>query len=132
MESEKMKKLLLSLALSFFCCEQALAKTYTVTAFCQCKKCCGPNARGITASGHKIRHGDRFVAADRSIPFNTMIVVPGYNHGRPVPVLDRGSKIKGNRLDVYFDNHSAAKKWGVKKLNIRIEKWKLLKVQIKI
>jgi len=112
------------LIVSFSGCEQVLAKTYTVTAYCACKVCCGPNAKGITASGHHIRLKDRFVAADRSIPFGTKIIVPGYNHGRPVPVLDRGTKIKGDRLDVFFDSHSEAKKWGVRTVRVRVLSYK--------
>jgi len=88
---------------------------YKVTAYCPCAKCCGEYADGYTANGHKIRPGDKFVAADRSIPFGTMLAMPGY--GR-VPVLDRGGAIKGKRLDVYFPTHKAALRWGVKHLEI--------------
>src|SRR5687768_8021204 len=62
-----------------------------VTAYCACKKCCGPKARGITASGKRVTHNDgKFVAADTTIlPFNTKIIIPGYASNRPVEVLDR-------------------------------------------
>ena len=84
-----------------------------VTAYCPCPECCGPDARGITASGRPVSaNGERFVAADRDIPFGTMLVIPGYNDGRPVEVLDRGGAIKGNRLDVYFPTHAEARRWG--------------------
>jgi len=85
------------------------------TAYCPCKICCGPKACGVTASGHKIRPGDKFVAADKSIPFGTLITVPGYNNGKPVPVLDRGGAIKGDHYDVFFPTHKEALKWGVRK-----------------
>ena len=29
-------------------------KTMTITYYCSCTKCCGPNAKGITASGKKV------------------------------------------------------------------------------
>ena len=35
------------------------------------------------------------------LPFGTVISIPGYNSTKPVPVLDRGGKIKGNRHLVY-------------------------------
>lgn len=93
--------------------------TYIVTAYCPCPKCCGKYGWGYrTASGHKIQKGDRLVAADRSVPFGTMLLIPGYNHNKPVPVLDRGGAIKGKRIDVYFDTHQEAKEWGVRKLKI--------------
>ena len=90
-----------------------------VTAYCPCTECCGPNARGITASGRPVSaNGGRFVAADRSIPFGTMLLVPGYNDGRPVEVLDRGGAIKGDHLDVFFPTHEEAKRWGVRRLAV--------------
>ena len=88
-----------------------------VTAYCPCTECCGPNAVGITASGKPVSaNGQRFVAADRSVPFGTMLTIPGYTGGRPVEVLDRGGAIRGNRLDVYFPTHREARQWGVRKL----------------
>lgn len=85
-----------------------------VTAYCACTKCCGPRARGITASGKRVSYnGGRFVAADtRLLKFNTKLLVPGYANGRPVEVIDRGGAIKGNKLDVYFDSHQEARRWG--------------------
>lgn len=91
-----------------------------VTAYCPCSKCCGKWADGITASGHKIAPGDKLVAADRSIPFGTMIVIPGYNDNKPVPVLDRGGVIKGNKLDVYFDTHQEALNWGRQHITVKV------------
>jgi 3D (Asp-Asp-Asp) domain-containing protein len=85
-----------------------------VTAYCACKKCCGPRAQGLTASGRRIDYnGGRFVAADtRLLKFNTKLLVPGYAAGQPVEVIDRGGAIKGNKLDVFFDSHDQARKWG--------------------
>jgi 3D (Asp-Asp-Asp) domain-containing protein len=84
-----------------------------VTAYCPCKRCCGPRAQGLTASGRPVSvNGGRFVAADRSLSFNTKLLVPGYADGQAVPVLDRGGAIKGNKLDVYFPTHEQAKQWG--------------------
>ena len=85
-----------------------------VTAYCACTKCCGPRARGLTASGKPVSYnGGRFVAADtRLLKFNTKLLVPGYAGGRPVEVLDRGGAIKGNKLDVFFDSHQEARRWG--------------------
>jgi 3D (Asp-Asp-Asp) domain-containing protein len=85
-----------------------------VTAYCPCKKCCGPRAQGITASGRPVSHnGGRFVAADTKVlAFNTRLVIPGYADGATVPVIDRGGAIKGRKLDVYFPTHEQAKHWG--------------------
>jgi 3D (Asp-Asp-Asp) domain-containing protein len=91
-----------------------------VTAYCACPKCCGKNAKGITACNYKIKDGDSIVAADRKYPFGSEMIVPGYNGGKPVEVLDRGGLIKGNRLDVFFPSHEEALKWGVKYLDVKI------------
>jgi len=93
-----------------------ITKTYRVSAYCPCEKCCGIFADGITANGHKIKPGDRFVAASKDIPFGTILNIPGYGK---VPVWDRGGAIKGNRLDVYFDTHQEALNWGVKILEVK-------------
>lgn len=84
-----------------------------VTAYCPCTKCCGPKAQGITASGKLISYNaGRFVAADRSMPFGTKLIIPGYHNAKPVEVLDRGGAIKGNKLDVFFPTHKEALQWG--------------------
>ena len=91
-----------------------------VTAYCPCSKCCGEYADGITASGHKIQPGDTFVAADKRYSFGTEMIVPGYDDGRAVKVLDRGGAIKGNRLDVFFHSHQQALEWGVQYLDVQV------------
>jgi 3D (Asp-Asp-Asp) domain-containing protein len=84
-----------------------------VTAYCPCTKCCGPHASGTTASGKSVDYNTgRFVAADTALlPFGSKVIVPGYTQG-PVEVIDRGSAIKGNRLDVFFPTHEQAMSWG--------------------
>jgi 3D (Asp-Asp-Asp) domain-containing protein len=92
-----------------------------VTAYCPCDICCGPKAMGITASGRPVAADNgRFVAADPVLAFGTRLVVPGYNRGRPVRVLDRGGAIRGLSLDVYFDSHERAREWGVRWLPVAI------------
>jgi 3D (Asp-Asp-Asp) domain-containing protein len=92
-----------------------------VTAYCTCPRCCGKNARGLTANMHKVRSGDVFVAADKRHSFGTEMIIPGYNHDRPVEVKDRGGLIKGNRLDVFYNNHRVAKKWGTRYLDVLVK-----------
>jgi len=91
-----------------------------VTAYCACEQCCGEYADGQTASGHNIQPGDAFVAADKQYPFGTKMVIEGYNNDQPVKVLDRGGAIKANRLDVFFDMHQEALKWGVKYIDVKV------------
>jgi 3D (Asp-Asp-Asp) domain-containing protein len=92
-----------------------------VTAYCACTHCCGKFAAGLTANMHRVRRGDVFVAADKRVPFGTEMVIPVYTQERPVEVKDRGRLIKGNRLDVFFNNHKVAKKWGTKYLDVLVK-----------
>jgi 3D (Asp-Asp-Asp) domain-containing protein len=92
-----------------------------VTAYCPCEICCGPLAAGITASGHRVNVDQgKFVAADPVLAFGTRLVIPGYNEGQAVRVLDRGGAIRGRSLDVYFDDHEVARQWGVRYLPVAI------------
>lgn len=91
-----------------------------VTGYCPCSKCCGEYSDGITASGHKIRPGDTFVAADKRFSFGTEMVIEGYGNSRPVKVLDRGGAIKGNKLDAFFHTHQQALEWGVRYIDVKV------------
>lgn len=88
---------------------------FLVSAYCPGECCCGDYADGITASGWKINIGDKFCAADPMIPFLKVLDIEGYG---AVPVLDRGGKIKGNKLDVFFWTHEEALEWGVQEIEI--------------
>ena len=93
-----------------------------VTAYCPCEKCCGKHARGVTASGKPVTYnGGRFVAADTGrLPFGSMIAIPNYHGGEVVEVIDRGGAIKGDKIDVFFPSHEAARQWGRQRLPVQI------------
>jgi len=93
-----------------------------VTAYCPCPKCCGQYSDGVTACGHKIQPGDVFVAADKRYSFRTKMIIPRYNDGQPVKVLDRGGAIQGDRLDVFFASHQEALEWGVRYLDVKVHR----------
>ena len=84
-------------------------KTFKVTGYCPCKKCCG-KTDGITASGKKAT-ANHTVAAPKEYAFGTRIVLNGYG---TFYVEDRGGAIKGNRIDRFFNTHQQALNWGVK------------------
>ena len=112
----------------------------TVTAYCSCRKCCGwkrsiwncclfpvyssgPSKGkrkkvGITSDGTKAKKGT--IAADISkYPYGTEMYVPGYGWG---VVHDRGKAIKDNHIDIFFDSHKKALRWGRKELYVTILK----------
>lgn len=92
----------------------ATAGTYKVTAYCACSKCCGKST-GITASGKRATAG-RTIAAPSTFAFGTKLKI-----GDNVYVVeDRGGAIKGNRIDIYMNSHSAALQWGSRYMNVEI------------
>ena len=93
---------------------------YTVTAYCCCKKCCGKDTThplyGITASGTKAVEG-RTIAVDPSlIPLGTTV----YLNGRPYIAEDTGSAIKGNKIDLFINNHQRAQEFGVQEMEVKL------------
>jgi 3D (Asp-Asp-Asp) domain-containing protein len=108
-----------------------------VTGYCNCGKCCsweyawfglgrpvvssGQNKGrakqiGRTSSGAEARHGT--LAADTArYPYGTLVEVPGYGLGR---VEDTGSAIRGDHLDLWFDDHEKARQWGRQRKLVKI------------
>lgn len=84
--------------------------TAVITAYCSCKVCCGPNAKGITANGNRPIQGVT-IAASRSLPFGTKVVT---SYG-VYEVQDRLAKRYDSRFDIYFDSHEKAKQFGIKR-----------------
>lgn len=89
----------------------------TITAYCACTLCCGPNATGLTASGTRPIQGIT-VAAPRSIPFGTRVYISGV--GWRV-VQDRTARRYDGRYDVYHNSHRAAINYGKQKRTITIK-----------
>ena len=69
-----------------------------------------------TSSGTKPTYGT--VAVDPSvIPMGTRLYIEGYGYAT---ALDRGSSIRGNRIDVFLETSGEAYCWGVKRVRIYI------------
>lgn len=88
---------------------------FTVTAYCPCEKCCGAYANGYTASGAKATQGVTIAADPDVLPMGTEIELDGHRY----TVQDTGGAIAGNRLDLYFDSHEDALRWGVREKTVR-------------
>ena len=85
------------------------------SAYCACVKCCG-KTNGITASGTKATAG-RTIAAPKNYAFGTKIEIAGMG---TYIVEDRGGAITGNKIDIYFDSHAEALKFGRRNLQIKV------------
>ena len=75
---------------------------------------------GITATGFDLRSNPnaKIIAVDpRVIPLGSKVYVEGYGYAI---AADKGSAIKGNKIDVFFANKSKAYQWGNRKVKIRI------------
>lgn len=87
---------------------------FRLTAYCPCAKCCGKWANGITATGTTSTEG-RTIAVDPAlIPYGATVTVyfaDGTSH--TYTAEDCGGAIKENRIDVFFDDHQAAREFGV-------------------
>jgi 3D (Asp-Asp-Asp) domain-containing protein len=95
-------------------------KTMTVvaTAYCDCESCCGKWADGITASGVRAKP-NHTIAVDRNIiPLGTEVII----NGNTYVAEDTGSAIKGKRIDIYFDSHSEALRFGRQTIEIEVLK----------
>lgn len=88
--------------------QQSLTEEYIITAYCPCVKCCG-KMDGITATGTKAMQGRTIAVDPKKIPYGTKIQIDGVG----VRIAeDCGGAIKGNRIDLYFNTHQEALRWG--------------------
>ena len=76
--------------------------SFSITYYCPCEKCCDV-ANRPTASGVMPTAG-RTVAADKSIPFGTRLIIDGHEY----VVEDRGGLVTGNHIDIYCSSHEEA------------------------
>jgi 3D (Asp-Asp-Asp) domain-containing protein len=113
-----------------------LRHRYLITAYCDCPICINvPEFRdGKFASLRPIYWGG--VAADKSVPFGSdMELVPVtlrdwlavwnlLGDRRHFTVEDRGGKIRGRHIDIFFSQshggHQAAVHWGVRRMRVKI------------
>ena len=96
---------------------------YIATAYCPCEKCCGkyaknrPNGIVYTGSGEIAEEGVTIAADWEVLPPGTEVEIDGI--GTRI-VQDKGSAIKGNRIDIYFESHQKALDFGVQEVQLRI------------
>ena len=83
---------------------------FKITHYCACKKCCGENAQGITASGKRVQEGKTIAVDTKVIKMGSKVLIDGYGE---YEAQDTGSAIKGNIIDVYVADHNQALKMGV-------------------
>ena len=94
--------------------------SFKLTAYCSCEICCSTwaNNRPVDKNGNEIIYGaigeelteGYSIAVDPSvIPYRTEVIINGHTY----KAQDCGGAIKGNRIDVYCDDHQTALNFGV-------------------
>lgn len=88
---------------------------FKLTAYCPCSKCCGqwannrPNGIVYGATGEELKEGYSIAVDPTVISYGTEVIINGSTY----KAQDCGGAIKGNRIDVYFNNHQDALNFGV-------------------
>ena len=92
------------------------ADEFSVTAYCPCSACCGSWSDGLTASG--IPAGPGIVATDPDvIPLGSTVIIDGTEY----LAADTGGSIKGSRIDICMESHTAALAFGVQEKKVWVE-----------
>lgn len=88
---------------------------FVITAYCTCKICCGIYSGGNRTASGTVPTTNRTLAVDTDvIPFKTKLVI----NGQIYVAEDRGSAIKGKRIDMFFYTHKEATQWGRKTIEV--------------
>ena len=87
---------------------------FTATAYCACFECCGKTDK-VTASGKRATANHTIAVDTDVIPFDTVVEIQGMG---TYVAEDKGKKIKENKIDIYFDDHQEADKFGRQKVKI--------------
>lgn len=88
---------------------------FKLTAYCSCEECCGewannrPNGIVYGAIGEELKEGYSIAVDPDVIQYRTEVII----NGKTYKAQDCGGGIKGNEIDIYFDNHKDALEFGV-------------------
>ena len=86
---------------------------FEVTGYCGCEKCCGlkgglTKAEKIPKAGHTIAADPEVLPMGSKVEINDIVYV----------VEDTGKLVKGTVIDIYFNTHEEAVRFGRQKINV--------------
>jgi 3D (Asp-Asp-Asp) domain-containing protein len=94
---------------------------FRISFYCTCPKCCKKWSKfKRTAIGTKADYRRNIIAVDpRVIPMRSDVFIDGLGW---FTAEDKGSKIKGRRIDVLVRSHKQATKLGIQRRHVELEK----------
>jgi 3D (Asp-Asp-Asp) domain-containing protein len=96
---------------------KARYKTITckLTAYCPCRQCSGGYGTR-TATGTRCKAG-RTIAVDRhKIKLGSKVIINNHTY----KAEDVGGGVRGNHIDIYFNNHRQTTRFGVKYRRVKV------------
>lgn len=90
---------------------------FKLTHYCACELCCDVET-GITATGAPVIEGRTIAVDPKVIPYGTKVII----NGHIFTAEDCGGAIKGNRIDIYVNEHAKANALGVKYADVYLLK----------
>lgn len=88
---------------------------YTISHYCDCPICTKTAKGSKTATGTKPKEGRTIACDGNTLKMGDIVYIETIG----VRVCeDRGSAIKGKRIDVYMNDHDIANKMGIRKVNV--------------
>lgn len=103
-------------------CNDVFLGEYTLTAYCACSRCCGVWANGYTATGTWATEGRTIAVDPKVIPYGSRVLLiwPDGTQ-REYIAEDCGGGVNGNHIDVFFNDHQAARVFGVQSAMVYME-----------
>lgn len=103
-------------------CNDVFLGEFTLTAYCPGRCCCGKWANGYTATGTLATAGRTIAVDPKVIPYGTRVLLiwpDGTQHSYIAE--DCGGGVNGNHIDVFFDDHQAARVFVVQSAMVYLE-----------
>ena len=103
-------------------CNDVLLGEFTLTAYCPGRCCCGKWASGYTATGTLATEGRTIAVDPKVIPYGSRVLLiwlDGTQHSYIAE--DCGGGVNGNHIDVFFNDHQAARVFGVQSAMVYLE-----------
>lgn len=87
--------------------------TFKATAYCPCARCCG-RAGARTCTGTIPQAGHTISVDPRVVPMGSKLLINGVVY----TAEDQGSGVNGKKVDIFFNSHQEALRYGVKRVDV--------------